>query len=544
MKEISIGYDDFKDLIESNGYYVDKTKVVEELLTKNSKVMLFPRPRRFGKSLFVSMLDNFFNIDRKEDNKDLFEGLYIKHSKYYKDFGEYPVIKLDFKELKESKYENFFNAFRNLISMIYEQKSYVKDVLSDFEIEIFESIRTQKCEYDKLKLSVKYLSDWLCRYYRKQVVILIDEYDAPISNAYITDIYEDVMNLIKGVFSACLKGNDSLKFGVLTGVLRVSRESMFSDLNNVDIYDLTHKGYSEYFGFTGEETKELLEYFGLELTDEVKGYYDGYNFGGISIYNPWSILNYASKKELVPYWVNTSGNLLIRRCLIDIDSCGKELIEKLLLGEAVAFVYNDRLTYKDFDKTSDIDIVLNLLLISGYLTFDKKINDDGVTYNYFRIPNKEVKEELINIIKSISIDGNIEKYVEFKKNLINGEKELVEKYINEILVNMSYYDKKENFYHGYMLGLFTGFLNDYYKVRSNRESGDGRYDLLIEKKDLSVGMIFEFKITDNDYLMEKLADDAMRQIDDKKYMQELICDNVKIIHKYVIVFCGKKCIVR
>jgi len=256
------------------------------------------------------------------------------------------------------------------------------------------------------------------------------------------------------------------------------------------------------------------------------------------------ILNYASKKELVPYWVNTSGNLLIRRCLIDIDSCGKELIEKLLLGEAVAFVYNDRLTYKDFDKTSDIDIVLNLLLISGYLTFDKKINDDGVTYNYFRIPNKEVKEELINIIKSISIDGNIEKYVEFKKNLINGEKELVEKYINEILVNMSYYDKKENFYHGYMLGLFTGFLNDYYKVRSNRESGDGRYDLLIEKKDLSVGMIFEFKITDNDYLMEKLADDAMRQIDDKKYMQELICDNVKIIHKYVIVFCGKKCIVR
>jgi len=506
--------------------------------------MLFPRPRRFGKSLFVSMLDNFFNIDRKEDNKDLFEGLYIKHSKYYKDFGEYPVIKLDFKELKESKYENFFNAFRNLISMIYEQKSYVKDVLSDFEIEIFESIRTQKCEYDKLKLSVKYLSDWLCRYYRKQVVILIDEYDAPISNAYITDIYEDVMNLIKGVFSACLKGNDSLKFGVLTGVLRVSRESMFSDLNNVDIYDLTHKGYSEYFGFTGEETKELLEYFGLELTDEVKGYYDGYNFGGISIYNPWSILNYASKKELVPYWVNTSGNLLIRRCLIDIDSCGKELIEKLLLGEAVAFVYNDRLTYKDFDKTSDIDIVLNLLLISGYLTFDKKINDDGVTYNYFRIPNKEVKEELINIIKSISIDGNIEKYVEFKKNLINGEKELVEKYINEILVNMSYYDKKENFYHGYMLGLFTGFLNDYYKVRSNRESGDGRYDLLIEKKDLSVGMIFEFKITDNDYLMEKLADDAMRQIDDKKYMQELICDNVKIIHKYVIVFCGKKCIVR
>jgi len=364
-------------------------------------------------------------------------------------------------------------------------------VLSDFEIEIFESIRTQKCEYDKLKLSVKYLSDWLCRYYRKQVVILIDEYDAPISNAYITDIYEDVMNLIKGVFSACLKGNDSLKFGVLTGVLRVSRESMFSDLNNVDIYDLTHKGYSEYFGFTGEETKELLEYFGLELTDEVKGYYDGYNFGGISIYNPWSILNYASKKELVPYWVNTSGNLLIRRCLIDIDSCGKELIEKLLLGEAVAFVYNDRLTYKDFDKTSDIDIVLNLLLISGYLTFDKKINDDGVTYNYFRIPNKEVKEELINIIKSISIDGNIEKYVEFKKNLINGEKELVEKYINEILVNMSYYDKKENFYHGYMLGLFTGFLNDYYKVRSNRESGDGRYDLLIEKKDLSVGMIIE-----------------------------------------------------
>ncbi len=544
MKKALTGYDNFKELIEKGIYYVDKTKAIEEILENPNKVMLFPRPRRFGKSLFVSMLDNFFNIDRKEDNKDLFEGLYIKHSKYYKDFGEYPVIKLDFKELKESKYENFFNAFRNLISMIYEQKSYVKDVLSDFEIEIFESIRTQKCEYDKLKLSVKYLSDWLCRYYKKQVVILIDEYDAPISNAYITDIYEDVMNLIKGVFSACLKGNDSLKFGVLTGVLRVSRESMFSDLNNVDIYDLTHKGYSEYFGFTGEETKELLEYFGLELTDEVKGYYDGYNFGGISIYNPWSILNYASKKELVPYWVNTSGNLLIRRCLIDIDSRGKELIEKLLLGEAVAFIYNDRLTYKDFDKTSDVDIVLNLLLISGYLTFDKKINDDGVTYNYFRIPNKEVKEELINIIKSISIDGNIEKYVEFKKNLINGEKELVEKYINEILVNMSYYDKKENFYHGYMLGLFTGFLNDYYKVRSNRESGDGRYDLLIEKKDLSVGMIFEFKITDNDYLMEKLADDAMRQIDDKKYMQELICDNVKIIHKYVIVFCGKKCIVR
>lgn len=293
-KVLPNGAYDFKALIENNFYYVDKTKIIEDLLIKqNFGITLFPRPRRFGKSLFISMLDNFFNIEKKETNKNLFKNLYISKSKLYKDnLNRYPVIDLDFKNLKEKTFEQNFESIKTLFSKLYRSKSFIKEVLDKTEKMYFTSIVEKKCTQVDYKDVLLNLSEWLERYYNEKVVILIDEYDTPIDTAYNNGYYRVMMDLIKPLFSNAFKGNNSLKLGILTGVLRISGESMFSSFNNLEVYDVVSKDYNDYFGFTEQETKELLEYYDLKLTREVKDYYDGYNFNGASIYNPWSIMNY------------------------------------------------------------------------------------------------------------------------------------------------------------------------------------------------------------------------------------------------------------
>ena len=311
VKKVPIGRDDFKEVIEENLYYVDKTRIIEELLDKKKYVTLFPRPRRFGKSLFISMLDNFFNIEYKDTNKNLFDGLYISKSEYYSYLSSKPVIKLDFKELKKDTYEELYASFKELIISLYTKYEFILDRLSSGEQDIFNSIKKGIAEVVRYEKSIKYLSEMVYKYYNIKPIILIDEYDVPIERGYINNFYDDVVKLIRNVFSNALKGNHSISFAVMTGVLRVSKESLFSDLNNVDVYNMTDKDYNEYFGFTENETKKLLDYYGLNLDEEVKNMYDGYNFGGIHIYNPWSVLKYAERRELEPYWVNTSGNELI-----------------------------------------------------------------------------------------------------------------------------------------------------------------------------------------------------------------------------------------
>ena len=548
MKKIPIGEDNFKDLIEKNAYYVDKTEVIEELLYNETKVTLFPRPRRFGKSLLLSMIDCFFNVDEKQTNRELFKGLYIENSKYYKEFGKYPVIHVDFKELKQNTFEKLYDHFKILISELYIEKEYVKEVLKDAEIKTFDMYINREGNEADYEKSINLLSKWLNRYHKEKVIILIDEYDAPITNAYVNEIYEEVMNFLRSVYSSSLKGNESLKFGILTGITRVSKESIFSGFNNLKIYDIMNKQYNEYFGFTEIETKELVKYYDIEFTEEIKEYYDGYNFGGKEIYNPWSILNYVQDKTLVPYWSNTSDNALIKEILKETSEENKEEIEKLILGESISFDYDNTITFSDLkNKINSKNVIFNLLLSSGYLTFDKKIVNEISNFelDYFKIPNKEVREELKKIISEInSMELTKEEQSEFLMACLSNNKKQIEESLNQNLQSMSYYDTKEMFYHGYILGLFSIFIGNEYIIKSNRESGLGRYDLMIEKKDRSIGIIIEIKLASQREEMEELASKALNQIKTQEYYKELELDKVEMINTYSIVFYGKECIAR
>ena len=479
MKAIPIGIDNFEDIRKGNYYYVDKTKSIEEFLKNQPKVILYPRPRRFGKSLFISTLEHFFDIEKKEENKDLFEGLYISKSEYFKEFGEYPVIHLDFKDLKQNNYEKAYDKYKEMVQKLYVSKRYILDVLVESEKEKYERIEKGISNESEYSGAIKTLSEWLERYYQKKVIILIDEYDVPIQEGYVKDYYEEIISFMKSVFSSALKGNDSLKLGVMTGVLRVSKESLFSDLNNLTIYDMMSKNYNEAFGFNEKETKELLEYYGLELTDIVKNYYDGYNFGGVSIYNPWSILNYAEEQRLQPYWSNTSGNVLIKNMLSKINEKDKVKIEKIIIeNSSISISYDNRTTYLDFEEITDINKLLNLLFASGYVTIDRIEGENFfLADTYVKIPNEEVRQELLKMIQSITYKKELLEISEYKKFLYSfekEEKEEIEEYINDLLGIISYYDEKEMFYHGYTLGILGGFSFLGYQVRSNRETGKGR----------------------------------------------------------------------
>lgn len=544
-KKLPIGYDNFKEVIEKDLYYVDKTHVIEELLDNKNKVVLFPRPRRFGKTLLLSMLENFFNIEKKEDNKHLFDNLYIKNSKYYNNLNSYPVIKLDFKNLKQTNYKVMYGAYTEMIREIYSSKMYLLDILNDGEKEIFNSFIMKSATEELYQKAINILCSFLYKYYNKKTIILIDEYDVPIQQGYLYGFYNDIVSFIREVFSSSLKGNDNLEFSVMTGVLRVSKESLFSDLNNVKIYSIIDEKYNEFFGFTESETKELLKYYNLELTSEVKDMYDGYNFSGISIYNPWSILNYADTKKLLPFWVNTSGNELIMDAMEKVSDGIKLLIEKLISGTSIPFTYDEKVTYLDISKINSIDGIINFFLQAGYLTIDN--NKVFNIYNaYAKIPNNEIKNAFAFMLNRL-IDNTAENgsyMLKLLKGYItDNNKDGIEKILNTLLPSLSFYDTKENFYHGYMLGLFSLFILENANIKSNRESGCGRFDVMIETYDKKNGYIFEFKIATNED-MEKVANTAKKQMKDKEYYQELILDKVENIYEFVIVFKNKKCIVR
>lgn len=547
-KKLPIGYDNFKEVIEKDLYYVDKTHIIEELLDNKNKVVLFPRPRRFGKTLLLSMLENFFNIEKKKDNKHLFDNLYIKNSKYYNNLSSYPVIKLDFKSLKQTNYKVMYGAYTEMIREIYSSKMYLLDILNDGEKEIFNSFIMSTASEEKYQKAINILCSFLYKYYNKKTIILIDEYDVPIQQGYLYGFYNDIVSFIREVFSSSLKGNDNLELAIMTGVLRVSKESLFSDLNNVKVYSIIDEKYNEFFGFTESETKELLKYYNLELTSEVKGMYDGYNFCGLSIYNPWSILNYADTKKLLPFWVNTSGNELIKDILRKTPDNIKVIIEKLLQNEEIEFIYDEKVTFLDVNNIKSLNTILNFLLISGYLTIssDNMINTFGIITSKVYIPNNEIKGVINRVLLDELIDNpaiTITLLREFSENILANNKIKVEEILNKILPSISFMDKTESFYHGYVLGLFSLFLSSNCILKSNREAGCGRFDIMIETSDKKTGIIIELKI-DKDNDIEKVATNAKKQIKDKEYYQELILDKVENIYEFVIVFKNKKCIVR
>ena len=533
MKKLPIGIDDFKKLIEKNAYYIDKTKYIEEILDDISEVKLFTRPRRFGKTLNMLTLKYFFDIENKEENKKLFKNLYIENSEYFKEQGQYPVIFISLKGLKEKTWENCFNEIKVLLRGLYENFTFIRDTLSSSEQLEFDKIWLKKDDGEYTN-ALKNLTSFLYKYYKKEVILLIDEYDAPLINAYEYGYYDEAILFFKVFYGEALKTNLYLRTGIMTGIIRVIKAGIFSDLNNLKVYSILDKEYSDFFGFTQEEVKKALEDFNIEYElPEVKSWYDGYKFGNSEVYNPWSILNFLQHRELEAYWVKTSSNFLIKEALKNTNLDVKESLENLFNGENVEEVITGN---SDLSSLLSYHDIWELLLFSGYLTIDKKI--DKKLYS-LRLPNREIKELFKDEFIDISFGES--QFIKTMESLKRNKLEDFEKNLQKILLNSTSYQdtKNEDFYHGLILGM-TLYLDSQYYVTSNKESGLGRYDVTIEPKNKNnKAYVLEFKVTKNEEDLEKEAKQAIEQIISKKYDVSLKERGIKDIIILGVAFCGK-----
>ena len=532
-KGLGIGIEDFKEIIYENCYYIDKTMYIEDLIKDKSKIKLFTRPRRFGKTLNMLTLKYFFDIENKEENRKLFKNLYIEKSEYFKEQGQYPVIFISLKGLKEKTWENCFNEIKVLLRGLYENFTFIRDALSSSEQLEFDKIWLKKDDGEYTN-ALKNLTSFLYKYYKKEVILLIDEYDAPLINAYEYGYYDEAILFFKVFYGEALKTNLYLRTGIMTGIIRVIKAGIFSDLNNLKIYSILDKEYSDFFGFTQEEVKKALEDFNIEYElPEVKSWYDGYKFGNSEVYNPWSILNFLQHRELEAYWVKTSSNFLIKEALKNTNLDVKESLENLFNGENVEEVITGN---SDLSSLLSYHDIWELLLFSGYLTIDKKI--DKKLYS-LRLPNREIKELFKDEFIDISFGES--QFIKTMESLKRNKLEDFEKNLQKILLNSTSYQdtKNEDFYHGLILGM-TLYLDSQYYVTSNKESGLGRYDVTIEPKNKNnKGYILEFKVTKNEEDLEKEAKQAIEQIISKKYDVSLKERGIKDIIILGVAFCGK-----
>ena len=538
MKRLAIGLSDFKHLIEEDFYYFDKTKFIEEVIKDGSQVKLFARPRRFGKTLNMSMLKYFFDIKNKEENKEIFKDLYIEKTEAFKEQGQYPVIFLSLKDLKALTWEQMEKAIKSAISRLFSEYKYLLNDLDKFDTLAFENILLKNTELEDLKEALKFLTRILYEKYNKKVVVLIDEYDSPLVSAYINGYYEKAKDFFKTFYSTVLKDNSYLQMGVLTGIIRVIKAGIFSDLNNLRTYTILSDVYTDSYGLTEEEVEKSLKYYGIEQEiSNVKDWYDGYKFGDSEVYNPWSILNFLDFKELRAYWVDTSGNDLIKDVLKNITKNTIEALERLFNGEGLKQNISGT---SDLSKLLSEDELWELMLFSGYLTVEEKIDHK----NYIlRLPNKEIKE--------LFRDTFLEKYFGRGSKLLYLMEALTENRIDEyeerlqeiLLTSVSYNDTKkgnEAFYHGLIMGMGL-YLEGEYITKSNIESGLGRYDFVIEPKNKTKrAFIMEFKATDSVENLEEISKEVLRQIEDKKYDVSLKQNGVKDITYLGIAFCGKQ----
>ena len=535
MKKIPIGVENFKEIINNNCYYVDKTKFIEEILNDGSKIKLFTRPRRFGKTLNMSTIKHFFDIKNNEENRKLFSNLNIEKSVYIKEQGQYPVIFVSMKGIKDITWEEAKSSLKILISKLYSEFKYLLDDLDEFDLPRFKKYLLADIDFANLKNALEFLTRVLYEKHKKEVILLIDEYDSPLISAYEHNYYDEAINFFKVFYGEALKTNDYLKMGIITGIIRVIKAGIFSDLNNLRIYSILDKQYSDFFGFTEKEVEKMLIDFSIEYNlPEVKSWYDGYKFGDTEVYNPWSILNFVQNRELEGYWIGTSGNFLIKEVLKDSNSEINISLEKLFNGEKIEEVITGN---SDLSSLLSYHEIWELLLFSGYLTVDKKIDEDVYS---LRLPNKEIRKFFKNEFIDITFGAS-----EFRKTmetLKNNKIEEFEKNLQNILLkSTSYMDgKNENFYHGLFLGM-SFYLDNKYLLKSNREAGLGRYDVLIEpinKKERA--FILEFKVTDSEKNLEKFSKEALEQIINKKYNIELIKKGIKDITYIGIAFYKKQ----
>ncbi|WP_410072202.1 AAA family ATPase [Anaerostipes sp.] len=559
---VGIGHQDFETVRIKNNFYIDKTEFIKEWWEFDDAVTLITRPRRFGKTLNMSMLEKFFSIEYAKRD-ELFEGLNIWKYKEYREIqGTYPVIFLSFANVKENTYEQARESICRIIQELYNQNIFLlhTDLLTDNEKEEYKQISTRMND-SMISDSIRKMSDYLSRYYGKKTIILLDEYDTPIQEAYVGGFWSDLMGVLRSLLNSTFKTNPYLERAIMTGITRVSKESIFSDLNNLEVVTTTSKKYEDKFGFTQEEVIKALKEYDLEdKKEEVKLWYDGFCFGEAKeIYNPWSIINYLDKKEVAPYWANTSSNSLIGKLIREGNTQVKESFELLLNGKEIVTELDEQIVYDQLDLEETA--IWSLLLASGYLKVEEKIRDDSDYLNWkqlyrLKLTNFEVKVMFAHMVKNwFSKTGG--DYNAFIKAMLNDDIEAMNAYMNRISMRIfSYFDvgkksskmlEPERFYHGFVLGLLVELM-DRYEIKSNRESGFGRYDVMLRPRNVKdKAIIVEFKVISpkKEKSLEETAQNALEQIKEKNYKEELIEAGISEnnIKAYGFAFEGKNVLI-
>jgi len=553
MKKLAIGVDDFKKLREHNAYFVDKSLFIEEVIEDISDVLLFPRPRRFGKTLNMSMLQYFFFNKNTEENRSLFDGLAITKSPVFEEhFGQYPVISLSFKSCKGQNFNLIYAEIIRIISNAFKYHKYIlkKDIFSEVEIEKFIRICDEKPDQSLISTSLLLLSEYLHRYHQKTVFILIDEYDTPVHEAYLNGFYTQAIDFLRTLLGNTLKGNQHLQKGILTGILRVSKESMFSDLNNVEVYSVLNKNYNHYFGFTQGEVDEMLAYYGLiKSKQDVKNWYNGYYFGNEEIYNPWSILSFVKNNgEFKPYWLSTSANALVHNLIKDSDNTVKKGIEDALNNIPVFTPINENISFEDLESSQET--IMSFLVQTGYLkALYHEMQNSRRVYEV-SIPNQELRLIYVDTINKWFEKNIGSKELDDMLNaLIANDIKIFERILSKfVLETLSYFNvgrrtkEVERVFQAFLLGMLIG-LKDRYEVYSEKESGYGRFDVSVIPKDKSKqAIIMELKSIDtfNSETKDQTLEAALQQIEDRQYETILRQQGCTNIMKIAVTFDGKR----
>ena len=559
-KPLPIGVDNFADVIKTGYYYIDKTIFIKELLDLRGKVNLFTRPRRFGKTLNLSMLRYFFedtgDAEKNARNKALFQGLKIMEAgeEYIEQMGSCPVLNLTLKSAKQEDYDTVCYMMRSEIASEFDRHRDIlergRELLTPNEYEQYLSVAEEKVDEKQLRGALKLFCKCMFKVTGKNTVLLIDEYDVPLENAYFSGFYEEMVSFIRSLFEAGLKTNDYLQFAVITGCLRISKESIFTGLNHLRIISVLDQRYSEHFGFTESQVLRMMEYYGVESRfPTMKEWYDGYTFGDTEVYNPWSVINYMfdlyAKVDAFPrpYWINTSSNDIIKDMIARADREAQGQIETLLNGGTLEIQVHEEVTYGDMQASGEN--LWNFLYFTGYLTKEGEYFKESSIFLRVRIPNTEVKTIYQNSILNW-MRGMIEKedFHDLYRAMEDGNAGKMRDILNgQLLRTISFFDNAENFYHGFLAGILSQSEN--YLVKSNRESGRGRSDIMVKSPSLrGRSFILEMKVSDNIDHLEEDAQKALEQIQDKKYKEELRSEGYREIDCYGIAFYRKDCEVR